>query len=149
MGSGSRFGTRGGNEAGGSSRGTDVFETSLGIRMELEACLAYLLLPPAGGVILLLFEWKSDYVRYEAIGVQRRNSANGEPCRFHAWQSALAFTAMFVIHLIFSWQAVLSWMLFAFDILLIAFLTFHAYRDGESRTTTTNFIVSTELILLP
>lgn len=42
-----------------------VFETSLGIRMDIEACLPYLLLPPAGGVALLIFERKSDYVRYE------------------------------------------------------------------------------------
>lgn len=40
-----------------------VFETSLGIRMDIEACLPYLLLPPAGGVALLIFERKSDYVR--------------------------------------------------------------------------------------
>lgn len=40
-----------------------VFETSLGIRMDIEACLPYLLLPPVGGVALLLFERKSDYVR--------------------------------------------------------------------------------------
>jgi hypothetical protein len=32
--------------------------------MEWEAMLAYLLLPPAGGVFLLLIEHKSDYVRY-------------------------------------------------------------------------------------
>lgn len=41
----------------------DVFETSLGFRMDVEAALAYVLLPPAGGVILLIFEHKSDYVR--------------------------------------------------------------------------------------
>jgi hypothetical protein len=39
------------------------FETSLPIRLDYEACLAYLLLPPAGGVLLLIFERKSDYVR--------------------------------------------------------------------------------------
>lgn len=39
------------------------FETSLPLRLDYEACLAYLLLPPAGGVLLLLLEWKSDYVR--------------------------------------------------------------------------------------
>lgn len=42
----------------------DLFETRLGIRMDWEACLAYLMLPPAGGVLLLIFEHKSDYVRY-------------------------------------------------------------------------------------
>lgn len=41
-----------------------AFETSLPIRMDVEAMLAYLLLPPAGGVFLLLTEHKSDYVRY-------------------------------------------------------------------------------------
>ncbi|EAW09602.1 uncharacterized protein ACLA_038120 [Aspergillus clavatus NRRL 1] len=40
-----------------------AFETSLPIRMDVEAMLAYLLLPPAGGVFLLLVEHKSDYVR--------------------------------------------------------------------------------------
>ena len=40
------------------------FETSLPIRLDYEACLAYLLLPPAGGVLLLVLERKSDYVRY-------------------------------------------------------------------------------------
>lgn len=40
-----------------------AFETSLPIRMDVEAALAYLLLPPAGGVFLLLTEHKSDYVR--------------------------------------------------------------------------------------
>ena len=40
-----------------------VFETSLGIRMDIEAVLPYVLLPPAGGVMMLIFERKSDYVR--------------------------------------------------------------------------------------
>jgi uncharacterized membrane protein len=31
--------------------------------MDFEAMLAYVLLPPAGGVFLLLVEHKSDYVR--------------------------------------------------------------------------------------
>jgi len=57
------LGARGGNGEYFSGRGTDVFETSLGVRMEIEACLAYLVLPPAGGVILLILEHKSDYVR--------------------------------------------------------------------------------------
>jgi hypothetical protein len=43
--------------------GLNEFETSLPIRLDYEACLAYLLLPPAGGVLLLIMERKSDYVR--------------------------------------------------------------------------------------
>ncbi len=44
------------------------FETSLPLRLGYEAMLAYLILPPAGGVFLLLFEHKSDYVRYVLQG---------------------------------------------------------------------------------
>lgn len=42
----------------------NLFETSLPLRLDYEAMLAYLLLPPAGGVFLLVMERKSDYVRY-------------------------------------------------------------------------------------
>ncbi|KAL1311400.1 hypothetical protein AAFC00_001566, partial [Neodothiora populina] len=97
-----------------SNDGAYVFETSLKIRMDVEAALAYLLLPPVGGVALLIFEQKSDYVR------------------FHAWQSCLAFSAIFVVHLIFSWSSAISWILFVADIGLILWLVFRAYRDAEA-----------------
>lgn len=42
----------------------NLFDTSLPLRLDHEAMIAYLLLPPAGGVFLLLVEHKSDYVRY-------------------------------------------------------------------------------------
>lgn len=42
---------------------TDVYQTSLPFRMEVEAALAYIVIPPAGGIILLIFEHTSDYVR--------------------------------------------------------------------------------------
>lgn len=97
-------------------RGVDLeaFQTSLPMRLDYEAMLAYLLLPPAGGVFLLLTEHKSDYVR------------------FHAWQSSMLFAVIFIVHLIFAWSTVISWMLFAFDLILIAFLAMHAYRDGKN-----------------
>jgi uncharacterized membrane protein len=93
---------------------SSLFETSLGISIQLEACLAYLVLPPAGGVVLLLFEHKSDYVR------------------FHAWQSSLVFGALFLLHIIFSWTSIVSWMLFVFDVLLIAYLALGAWRHAET-----------------
>lgn len=99
---------------GGYTGGTSVFETSLGISLRLEACLAYLLLPPAGGVVLLLFEHKSDYVR------------------FHAWQSAMLFSALFLLHVVFSWTKVVSWILFAGDLGLIGYLTACAWRNAET-----------------
>jgi hypothetical protein len=39
------------------------FDTSLGLRLDYEACLAYVALPPLGAIILLIFERNSDYVR--------------------------------------------------------------------------------------
>lgn len=39
------------------------FDTSLGIRLDYEACLAYLACPPLGAILLLILERKSDYVR--------------------------------------------------------------------------------------
>lgn len=58
------FGNHGDVEAGNREDRLNEFETSLPIRLDYEACLAYLLLPPAGGVLLLIAERKSDYVRY-------------------------------------------------------------------------------------
>ncbi|KAM0343108.1 hypothetical protein ACHAPU_008856 [Fusarium lateritium] len=89
------------------------FDTSLGMRLDYEACLAYLAFPPLGAIVLLILERNSDYVR------------------FHAWQSALLFTAIMVFHLIFSWSIFLSWLFFLGDAALIAFLTLRAYRDAE------------------
>ena len=54
----------GGDIESGGRLDVNLFETSLPLRLDYEACLAYLLLPPAGGVFLLLVEHKSDYVRY-------------------------------------------------------------------------------------
>jgi uncharacterized membrane protein len=90
-----------------------MFTTSLGWRLDYEACLAYLLLPPAGGVLLLMFEHQSDYVR------------------FHAWQSSLLFAFIFVLHVIFSWSSFISWVMLLGDLGLIGWLTWRAYLDGK------------------
>ncbi len=111
----------------------NLFETSLPLRLDYEACLAYLLLPPAGGVFLLLVEHKSDYVRYVLLKIAlvgRRLVLTRGLHRFHAWQSSLTFSAIFVLHLIFSWSSILSWMIFVADLGLIGLLTLHAYQDG-------------------
>jgi hypothetical protein len=50
-----------------SRSGIDLYETSLGMRLDWEACLAYLGLPPAGAALLLMFEHRSDYVRYAQL----------------------------------------------------------------------------------
>ena len=52
-----------GNGLGSDERNADVYNTSLPMRLEIEACLAYVLLPPVGGAMLLLFEHKNDFVR--------------------------------------------------------------------------------------
>jgi len=109
------FGNTGeGNVGRGGREFVNQFETSLPIRMNAEAALAYLLFPPAGGALLLMLEHSSDYVR------------------FHAWQSSLVFTAIFIIHLIFIWSKFFSWLIFALDLCLIAYLSFRAYRDADT-----------------
>ncbi|KAK6507139.1 hypothetical protein TWF481_005588 [Arthrobotrys musiformis] len=101
-------GSRGGREF------VNQFETSLPLRMDVEAALAYILLPPAGGVLLLMLEHNSDYVR------------------FHAWQSALLFTAMFIIHLVFLWSHFFSVLLLFIDLALIVYLSVRAYSDADT-----------------
>ena len=59
-----RNGGFGGGNIEGGRLDVNPFETSLPLRLKYEAMLAYLLLPPAGGVFLLVVEHKSDYVRY-------------------------------------------------------------------------------------
>ncbi|KAL9028062.1 MAG: hypothetical protein Q9196_003509 [Gyalolechia fulgens] len=54
----------------------NLFETSLPLRLDYEAMLAYLLLPPAGGVLLLVLEHKSDYVRFPAHKPRPGNPPN-------------------------------------------------------------------------
>jgi hypothetical protein len=50
--------------------------------------------------------------------------------RFHAWQSALLFSAIFVLHVLLSWSSFLSWVIFLGDLGLIGYLTMRAYKDG-------------------
>ncbi|USP74111.1 hypothetical protein yc1106_01385 [Curvularia clavata] len=99
---------------GRSREDIDMFTTSLGWRLDYEACLAYLLLPPAGGVLLLMLEHQSDYVR------------------FHAWQSSLLFAFIFVVHVIFSWSSFISWVMLVGDLGLIGWLTWRAYLDAAT-----------------
>ncbi|PKS05081.1 hypothetical protein jhhlp_008448 [Lomentospora prolificans] len=94
--------------------GVSEFDTSLGIRLDYEAALAYLALPPLGAIVLLIMERNSDYVR------------------FHAWQSALIFTAILIFHIVFSWSTFLSWVFFLADIALMAFLALRAYQDADT-----------------
>jgi uncharacterized membrane protein len=112
------------------------------MRLDYEACLAYLLLPPAGGVFLLVVERKSDYVRYDIPGslsflvdpasrswILFSALANAR-FRFHAWQSSLLFSAMFILHLLFMRWTFFSWIIFLADIGLMGYLTYRAYIDG-------------------
>ncbi|KAL7628460.1 hypothetical protein AAE478_002663 [Parahypoxylon ruwenzoriense] len=105
-------GTAGGSGYASEAGYVSEFDTSLGIRLDYEACLAYLVLPPLGPIILLILERKSDFVR------------------FHAWQSSLLFTVVFILHLIFSWSTFLSWVIFIGDLFLMAWLALRTCRDA-------------------
>lgn len=60
--------------------------------------MAYVLLPPAGGVLLLIMEHKSDYVRYGWWWCSRSwgRVMLMRMDRFHAWQSSLLFAFLVV-----------------------------------------------------
>lgn len=62
--------------------------------------------------------------------------------RFHAWQSSLVFTFLFIIHIIFSWSSILSWLIFAGDLCLIGWLAFKAYGDGKSHVISKDLITN-------
>ncbi|KAI1639261.1 hypothetical protein F4809DRAFT_157136 [Biscogniauxia mediterranea] len=99
---------------GGARGGVSEFDTSLGLRLDYEAALAYLGLPPLGAIVLLILERQSDYVR------------------FHAWQSSLLFTVVFIVHLLFSWSTFLSWIFAIADLFLMGWLALRAYRDADT-----------------
>jgi hypothetical protein len=46
----------------------------------------------------------------------------------------LSLISFQIIHLLFVWSSVISWLIFICDILLIGFLSVHAYRDGKGTT---------------
>ncbi|KAK7911882.1 hypothetical protein PG985_014363 [Apiospora marii] len=104
----------GGGYMSSAGAGVSEFDTSLGLRLDYEAAAAYLAIPPVGAILLLILERSSDYVR------------------FHAWQSSLLFTAIFIIHLLFSSSTFISWVMVLVDLGLMAFLALRAYRDADT-----------------
>ncbi|RKP10643.1 hypothetical protein THASP1DRAFT_21680 [Thamnocephalis sphaerospora] len=101
-----------GNTAGGAR--INKYETSLPVRVDVEAALAYLL-GCLTGVFFLIFEQKNDYVR------------------FHAWQSCLVFGPMMVVQFIIGLiSSVLGWLLFIANLAITGFLMYQAYRNGAS-----------------
>ncbi|KAG2202013.1 hypothetical protein INT46_008413 [Mucor plumbeus] len=114
-----------GSGAGGSSSSSSAFngqqavrvnkyETTLPIRVDIEASLAYVL-GPVTGLLLLILEKQNDYVR------------------FHAWQSSLTFSTLMLAQFILLFiSSFLSWVLFFFDIFLLIWLVYRAYLDGAS-----------------
>lgn len=46
--------------------------------------------------------------------------------------TANRFSAIFLVHIIFSWTAVISWILFVCDVFVIAYLAYGAWRYAET-----------------
>lgn len=44
----------------------------------------------------------------------------------------MVFSAIFLIHIVFSWTAIISWLLFVGDIVLILYLALCAFRNAET-----------------
>ncbi|KAK9470685.1 uncharacterized protein V1510DRAFT_422485 [Dipodascopsis tothii] len=90
------------------------YETSLPFRLDWSAALTYVSLPPVGSVFMLIFETKSDYIR------------------FHAWQASLLFAPIIIIFIILSFSTFLSWVIFGIYVIMALFLAFKAYRGADS-----------------
>ncbi|KAJ2607348.1 hypothetical protein H4S08_004858 [Coemansia sp. RSA 1365] len=88
------------------------YETSLSLRYDVEAAMAYVL-GMFSGALLLVLEKKNDYVR------------------FHAWQSSLlsaaAFVALFLTALI---SNPLYWLVLLATIALLGYMARRAFLDG-------------------
>ncbi|RIB01641.1 hypothetical protein C2G38_974427 [Gigaspora rosea] len=92
------------------------YETSLPIRVDVEAAMTYVL-GCVTGLLFLIVEQKNDYVR------------------FHAWQSSLVFSTLFGIHFFILFLSeilseILSWILLVIEIGLAIYLGYQAYLDG-------------------
>eukprot|EP00123_Amoebidium_parasiticum_P001162 comp12211_c0_seq1/m.6979 comp12211_c0_seq1/g.6979 ORF comp12211_c0_seq1/g.6979 comp12211_c0_seq1/m.6979 type:complete len:149 (-) comp12211_c0_seq1:309-755(-) len=85
------------------------YETSVPMPVGVAASMAYVL-GPVSGFLFLVFETKNDYVR------------------FHAWQASLVLSCMLLLHVVFCWTSVISWMLFVCDLAIIAFLSYQAFQ---------------------
>ncbi|KAI8915674.1 hypothetical protein EDD86DRAFT_182296, partial [Gorgonomyces haynaldii] len=89
------------------------YETTLSIRLDIEAALTYSLLG-FSGLLFLVFETKNDYVR------------------FHAWQSSITFFLLMLVQFLFSFvSSGMVWFLFFVEIGLAAFLAFNAYKNAD------------------
>ncbi|ORX87724.1 hypothetical protein K493DRAFT_237309 [Basidiobolus meristosporus CBS 931.73] len=99
-------------EEGGAN--VNRFETSVNLRIDIEAALTYVLFC-FSGVIFLIVEQKNDYVR------------------FHAWQSSFTFGVFFVVQFVIGFiSTVLWWILLVLEIGLAGFLAYRAYVDSAT-----------------
>ncbi|KAI8337876.1 hypothetical protein BC941DRAFT_451917 [Chlamydoabsidia padenii] len=101
-------------ESSGATLRVNKYETTLPIRVDLEAALTYLF-PPLSGLLFLVLETQNDYVR------------------FHAWQSSVLFLFLLSLQFILIFLSnFLSWVLFFVGIGSILYLSYRAYLDGAS-----------------
>ena len=109
----------------------NLFETSLPVRLDYEAMLAYLLLPPAGGVFLLVVEHKSDYVRYVKLrdgGVIGTLLLWGGLASENLLHAAAPLLSVFFIHCSLCIDRRLSWLPHAYTDKTIC--RFHAWQSS-------------------
>ncbi|KAI9593938.1 hypothetical protein BDF19DRAFT_414941 [Syncephalis fuscata] len=102
------------NQPSNSGTRINKYETSLPIRVDVEASLTYLL-GCFSGVFFLICEQKNDYVR------------------FHAWQSCLIFAPIMLFYVILALiSSLLAKLLLITSFVFIAFLMLQAYKNGSS-----------------
>ena len=89
------------------------YETALPLRVDVASAMAYAL-GSISGIIFLMFEWKNDYVR------------------FNAWQSCLVFTPLLVLKFIFVFISMgFFWFLLVVSALLAAWCGYMAFTGAD------------------
>ncbi|KAI9096992.1 hypothetical protein DFS34DRAFT_704761 [Phlyctochytrium arcticum] len=117
-GEGSSSSLRGGGSSsggGGPAERVNKWETSLRMRVDLEAAGCYVL-GPVSGALFLILEQKNDYVR------------------FHAWQSCLAFTALLAAQFLFGILTLskIVWLIFIAELALVGWCGYQAYTNSDT-----------------
>ncbi|EGF79743.1 hypothetical protein BATDEDRAFT_89137 [Batrachochytrium dendrobatidis JAM81] len=104
-------------QASGAPPGTvrvNKYETSMPLRLDIAAALAYAL-GPVTGILFLIFETKNDYVR------------------FHSWQSALVFVSIMAVHAFLGlFSSTMAWLIFGLEITLALWLGYQAYVNSDT-----------------
>ncbi|KAJ9119423.1 hypothetical protein QFC24_005656 [Naganishia onofrii] len=117
------------NGTGPGSAGSNVWESRLGLRIDVLAALAYLG-GPLAALLLLILETVNDYVRFHAFSMYTTSLPIGS--LNHPFTGRLDVNAAYRILELASHLSVFSILYIIFGLLLTAYAAFRAFRDPNA-----------------